>query len=165
MAAIRQYHPNVEFVFLGTMFDEAIVHADLSDDEIKRLVCRTKFREEELPSLIGDCAVALFPSYIEGFGLAVLEQLAAGLPTIAYDVSGPRQILEPQRASLLTPVGDTDAIAAGAADILSLSVTEYETLSAECRAIAGRYRWSEIARDTLDHYSMALQSVNTGSQQ
>ena len=165
MAAIRQYHPNVEFVFLGTMFDEAIVHADLTDDEIKRLICRTKFREEELPALIGDCAVALFPSYIEGFGLAVLEQLAAGLPTIAYDVSGPRQILEPQRDRLLIPVGDTDAIAARAADILSLSATEYETLSAECRAIAGGYRWRKIARDTLDQYSMALQSLNTGSEQ
>ena len=163
MRAIRQYHPNVEFVFLGTMFDEATVHADLTKDEISRLVCRTKFREEELPGLLGDCAVALFPSYIEGFGLAVLEQLAAGLPTIAYDVSGPRQILESQRARLLTPVGDTDAIAARAAEILSLPFTEYEQLSAECRAIAGSYRWSKIARDTLDQYSRALQSLNSAS--
>jgi len=163
MAAIRQHHPTVEFVFLGTMFDEATVHADLAKDEAKRLVCRTKFREEELPGLLGDCAVALFPSYIEGFGLAVLEQLAAGLPTIAYDVPGPRQILEPQRARLLTPVGDTDAIAARAAEILSLSVPEYEKLSAECRAIAGSYRWSKIARDTLDQYSVALQSLSAVS--
>ena len=105
MAAIRQHHPNVEFVFLGTMFDETVVHADLTPDEAKRLTCRTTFREQELPALLGDCAVALFPSYIEGFGLAVLEQLAAGLPTISYDVPGPRQILESHRARLLTPVG------------------------------------------------------------
>ena len=163
MSAIRRNHPNAEFVFLGTMFDEAVVHADLTRDEAQRLICRTKFREDELPALLGDCAVALFPSYIEGFGLAVLEQLAAGLPTIAYDVPGPRQILEPQRARLLTPVGDTDAIAARAAEILSLSVPEYEKLSAECRAIAGSYRWSKIARDTLDQYSVALQSLNAVS--
>jgi glycosyltransferase involved in cell wall biosynthesis len=163
MAAIRQHHPNVQFVFLGTMFDETVVHADLTKDEASRLICRTKFGEEELPALLGDCAVALFPSYIEGFGLAVLEQLAAGLPTIAYDVSGPRQILESQRDRLLTPVGDTDAIAARAAAILSLPLTEYEELSAKCRAIAVSYRWSKIARDTLDQYSSALQSLKSAS--
>jgi glycosyltransferase involved in cell wall biosynthesis len=113
-----------------------------------------------LPGLLGNCAVALFPSYIEGFGLAVLEQLAAGLPTIAYDVPGPRQILQSQRTRLLTPAGDTAAIAARAVEILSLSVPEYEKLSAECRAIAGGYRWSRIARDTIDQYSIALQSLN-----
>src|SRR5262249_16120227 len=155
--------PKVEFVFLGTMFDEAIVHADLTRDEARRLICRTTFSEQELPALLGDCAVAIFPSYIEGFGLAVLEQLAAGLPPIAYDVPGPRQILEPQQARLLTRVGDTDAIARRAVDILSLSVPEYERLSAECRAIAGSYQWSKIARDTLDQYSIALQSLNTAS--
>ncbi len=160
MAAIRQHEPEAEFVFLGTMFDESIVRAGLMSDEAKRLVCRTTFQERELPGLLGDCAVALFPSYIEGFGLAVLEQLAAGLPTIAYDVPGPRQILESQRARLLTPVGDTAAIAARAVEILSLSVPEYEKLSTECRDIAGGYRWSKIARDTIDQYSIALQSLN-----
>ena len=69
----------------------------------KALSCRPTFEEADLPSLLADCAVALFPSYVEGFGLAVLEQLAAGLPTIAYDVPGPRQILDSQRARCFSP--------------------------------------------------------------
>lgn len=163
MAAIRQHHPAVEFVFLGTMFDETVVRADLEREEAKRLICRANFQERELPALLADCAVALFPSYIEGFGLAVLEQLAAGLPTIAYDVPGPRQILQSQRARLLTPAGNTAAIAARATEILSLSVPEYEKLSAECRTIAGSYSWNKIARDTLDQYSIALHSLNAAA--
>ena len=163
MAAIRRHHPAAEFVFLGTMFDETVVRAGLGSDEAKDLICRTTFQERELPGLLADCAVALFPSYIEGFGLAVLEQLAAGLPTIAYDVPGPRQILQSQRARLLTPAGNTAAIAARATEILSLSVPEYEKLSAECRTIAGSYRWNQIARDTLDQYAIALQSLNATS--
>jgi glycosyltransferase involved in cell wall biosynthesis len=159
MAAIRQSHPATEFLFLGTGFDEAVVRSELEPEEGKRLICRDHFEEQELPALLADCAVALFPSYVEGFGLAVLEQLAAGLPTIAYDALGPRQILQPQRARLLTPVGDTAAIAARATEILSLSVLEYERLSTECRAIASNYRWSRIAHDTLDQYRIALQSL------
>lgn len=163
MAAIRQHHPAAEFLFLGTMADEAVVRSDLGNAEANNFTCRATFEARELPTLLADCAVALFPSYVEGFGLAVLEQLAAGLPTIAYDVPGPRQILEPQRARFLTPAGDTAAFAARATEILSLSVPEYDKLSAECRAIAAHYRWSEIASDTLDHFCTELQSLGTMS--
>ncbi|MEO6971390.1 MAG: glycosyltransferase [Chthoniobacterales bacterium] len=163
IVAIRQQHPATEFLFLGTLADESVVRSDLKGAE--NVTCRTTFEAGELPSLLADCSVALFPSYVEGFGLAVLEQLAAGLPTIAYDVAGPRQILEPQRARFLTPAGDTAVIAARAVEILSLSVPEYENLSAQCRAIASHYRWSKIAHDTLDEFRAALYSLGTTSAQ
>ena len=159
MMAIRQHHPAAEFLFLGTMVDEKVVRSDLGSAGVENLTCRAAFEAGELPALLADCALALFPSYVEGFGLAVLEQLAAGLPTIAYDVPGPRQILEPQRARLLTPAGDPEAIAAQAAEVLSLSLAEYEALAAECRAIAGNYRWSKIAHDTVAQFHNALDSL------
>ena len=159
MAAIRQHHPAVEFLFLGTMFDEGVVRSELGSDESQGVFCQPFFKESDLPALLADCAVALFPSYVEGFGLAVLEQLAAGLPTIAYDVPGPRQILQPLRDRLLTPVGDPAALAARAAEILALSVPDYERLSAECSAIAQGYRWSEIASNTIDQYRASLGSA------
>lgn len=161
IAAIRQHHPAAEFLFLGTMVEEAVLRSDLGSVAARNPTCRATFEAWELPSLLADCAVALFPSYVEGFGLAVLEQLAAGLPTIAYDVPGPRQILQPQAARFLTPAGDTAAVAARATEILSLSAPEYDKLSAECRAIAGQYRWSNIARATLDEFRAALQSLGT----
>jgi hypothetical protein len=46
-----------------------------------------------------------------------------------------------------------------AAEILSLPVPEYKKLSAECIAIAGRYRWKEVADNTLQHYHAALESL------
>jgi len=157
IAAIRQLHPTARFLFLGTMFEESAVRSDLG--ALEGISCRTTFTEAELPDLLAEGTVALFPSYIEGFGLAVLEQLAAGLPTIAYDVPGPRQILRPQRDRLLTPVGDPLTMAARASEILALSVPEYKTLSRECRAIAHAYRWPEIARDTIEQYRAALESL------
>jgi glycosyltransferase involved in cell wall biosynthesis len=46
------------------------------------------FEPDALPSLLRDCAVGIFPSYIEGFGFAVLEMLSAALPVVAYDAPG-----------------------------------------------------------------------------
>lgn len=159
IAAIWQRHPAAQFLFLGTMFDETVVRTDLGFDNAEQISCRPTFVERDLPTLIAECAIGIFPSYIEGFGLAVLEQLAAGLPTIAYDVPGPRQILRTQSERLLTPVGDTAAMAIRASEILSLPLAEYEKLSANCVEIARRYRWKEIAENTIKHYRGALDSL------
>ena len=159
MAAIWRQHPAAKFVFLGTMFEQAVVRSDLGAPDDRRISCQPTFAEQDLPALLADCTIGIFPSHIEGFGLALLEQLAAGLPTIAYDVPGPRQILQTQRARLLTPVGDTVAIATRVSEIFSLSLPEYEKLSADCAAIARRYRWKEIADNTVKHYRAALDSL------
>ena len=43
------------------------------------------------------------------------------------------------------------------------ALAEYEKLSAACQVIARSYRWSEIARDTVQHYREALGSLGKGS--
>jgi glycosyltransferase involved in cell wall biosynthesis len=102
--------------------------------------------------------VGLFPSYIEGFGLSVLEQLAAGIPTIAYDVPGPRQIFAGAASSqFLVPDGDTEAMVARAAEILRMNENDYAALSAKCRQIADQFRWEQIAADTAGEYCKALE--------
>jgi glycosyltransferase involved in cell wall biosynthesis len=86
--AVLSAEPSARFAFLGTMTDDKTVFRDLSSRESIR--CVTEYDAKELPGLIAGCAVGLFPSYIEGFGLSVLEQLACGIPTICYDVPGTR---------------------------------------------------------------------------
>ncbi len=159
MAAIWARHPAAQFIFLGTMFEEATVRADLGFGDDHRISCHPTFPEQDLPSLLADCTIGIFPSHIEGFGLAVLEQLAAGLPTIAYDVPGPRQILETRKSRLLTPVGNPAAIAARGVELLSSPPEEYESLSIGCTEIARRYRWPAIADNTIRRYRTALSSL------
>jgi glycosyltransferase involved in cell wall biosynthesis len=114
--------------------------------------------------VLSRCTLALFPSYIEGFGLAVLEQLAAGLPTVAYDVSGPGQILDPLRDQLLVPAGDIAALGSRACAILRSTVVEYESLSRKCLALAANYRWEEIAARTIEQYRAHLTSLGKKTQ-
>ncbi|OLE96390.1 MAG: hypothetical protein AUG75_21115, partial [Cyanobacteria bacterium 13_1_20CM_4_61_6] len=92
--AVWKVVPDARFAFLGTMTDEQTVLRDLGLSATESIRCVSTYDPKELPELIGGCAAGVFPSYVEGFGLAILEQLAAGIPTVAYDVPGPRQILE-----------------------------------------------------------------------
>ncbi len=156
MRAIWQQHPGAEFVFLGTMVAEEVVRAELGFDRAQGITCLPQYHAADLPELLADATLGLFPSYVEGFGLAVLEKLAAGLPTVAYDVPGPRQILQAQSQQLLTPPGDPAAMAARASEILALPLPEYEALSSACTEIARQYRWSEIAAATIAQYREAL---------
>lgn len=155
--------PDARFAFLGTMTDEQTVLRDLQITRRESIRCVTSYDPKELPQLIGTCAAGLFPSYIEGFGLSVIEQLAAGIPTFAYDVPGPRHIFE--NAEFLVSAGDVKTMAERALKILRMSEVEYASFSAKCVEVATRFRWEQIAPETIREYRTALarESRTTGT--
>lgn len=57
--------------------------------------------------------VVAIPSHTEAFGLVVAEALAHGLPIVATDCDGPREILGEGRWGRIVPIGDPDAMALG----------------------------------------------------
>ena len=154
--AILNSVPSARFAFLGTMTDEQTVLRDLQLSSNESIRCLTSYDPKELPQLIGGSVVGLFPSYIEGFGLSVLEQLASGIPTIAYDVPGPRHIFDATGAEFLVPAGNTKAMAGRALEILQMNEIDYSALSGKCRQIAAQFRWEQIASDTIREYTAAL---------
>lgn len=153
---IRKALPGTRFKLLGTMADEQHVLRDLRLSPNDRVESVSSYDPKDLPALLSSCAIGLFPSYIEGFGLAVIEQLAAGIPTVAYDVPGPRQILKSLPGLLLVPEGDAEKMAERAVKLLSMNHSDYESLSTQCRSIAEQYQWERIAADTARDYSRAL---------
>lgn len=153
---IWQRIPEARFCFIGTMTDAETILAEIGLRSSDKIEIVPEFSTEQLPMLLADCAVGLFPSYIEGFGLAVLEQLAAGIPTIAFDVPGPREIFGDGPNEFLVKSGDLAAMTQRVAEILDLSPNEYETRAARCRAIAQNFDWATIAARTVDEYRRAI---------
>jgi glycosyltransferase involved in cell wall biosynthesis len=98
---------------------------------------------------------------VEGFGLAVLEQLAAGIPTVAFDQGGPRDILRPAMPELLVPTGDVESFANTLVRILQLELREYERLGRLSVETVQRYSWSKIADETVQQYRLALANLRT----
>lgn len=156
---VRQKIPEAKFRFLGTMVPPESVLADLNVKSSDGIETVPEFAPAELPVLLQDCAVGAFPSFIEGFGLAVIEQLAAGIPTVAFDQGGPRDILRdiPQ---LLVPVEDVAGFADRLVKTLRLSVSDYTQLSQASLRAAGRFEWWQIANDTIATYRTAFAKLS-----
>ncbi|MEY2481308.1 MAG: hypothetical protein QOI04_2235 [Verrucomicrobiota bacterium] len=153
---IRAEIPEATFRFLGTMTEDAKVLHDLGLQECDYVDLVREYEPDALPELLADCALGIFPSYVEGFPFGLLEQLASGIPTIAYDAPGARRILEPMRDRALIELGETDGLAKRAIEMLRQDLNSYNALREQALAIAARYSWPQIATETLHAYRQAL---------
>jgi glycosyltransferase involved in cell wall biosynthesis len=91
--------------------------------------------------------------------MAVVEQLAAGLPTVAYDAPGPRDILREDLPELLVEPGDVARFSKAIAEIFERGSDGYQVLSRRSGETALRFSWSTIARDTAAEYRTHLHHV------
>jgi glycosyltransferase involved in cell wall biosynthesis len=55
--------------------------------------------------------VLVLPSLSEGRGLVLVEAMSLGLPVIASDIPGPRELVKEEVTGMLFPVGDATALA------------------------------------------------------
>jgi glycosyltransferase involved in cell wall biosynthesis len=158
---IRAKVPDACFLFLGTMIDPKNVWNDLGFGPVDFVEVIPQFQPDELPRLLSDSAIGAFPSYVEGFGLAVVEQLAAGLPTVAYDAPGPRDILGDNQSGALVPPGDVERFSAAVVEIFENGFERYQQLSEQSAKRALRFSWPVIARDTIADYRQRVDGFST----
>ena len=161
VAKVRLAVPAARFKFLGTGTSPEKVLADLRQTPCDWIEIIPQYASDDLPALLADSTVGAFPSYIEGFGFAVLEKLAAGLPTVAYDVPGPRAMLCEGAPLVLVPRGDLRAFAGAICAKLSLPEDKYRVSSMAALHRSHHFSWTAIARETLDFYEGARDTVRS----
>jgi len=106
--------------------------------------------DAELPGWYAAADVLAFPSTKEGWGLAVLEAMSAGLPVVASDLPVFREFLSPGRDALLVPVDDAPALATALAAVLD-DPELADRLRLAARATCERFSW---ARSAAEHQAI-----------
>jgi len=66
---------------------------------------------EDMPNRYRQMDILLMPTVREGFGLAVAEAMACGLPVVASNCSAIPELIDDGMGGFLCPVGDADAFA------------------------------------------------------
>ena len=99
--------------------------------------------DPDLPALVAEASALGFVSTKEGFGLAAMEALAAGVPVVARDLPVLREVL----GSTATYAGDVPAIAEALAATLRRPRDP-----GPGRALAASYTWAAAARAHVELY-------------
>lgn len=142
-AALQDAHPLVVTGRLGWDAGETIAALD----SLGTRAIRTGFvPDEQLALLYRRCALFAYPSLGEGFGLPVLEALAAGAPVLTSDRSSLPEV-GGDAAAYCDPTDET-AIAAALAALLG-DPARRARLAAAGPPRAARFSWEETARIVL----------------
>ncbi|MBN2015323.1 glycosyltransferase family 4 protein [Candidatus Dojkabacteria bacterium] len=121
---------------------------------IRRFVILPRFVEwEDLPILHNEALAFVHLSAYEGFGLAVLEALAAGCPVIAADRSCYPEVFGD--AALLVDPDNIDLVADSILRVINDKELQRE-LAEKGREQATKYSWEECGRKTLEAFERTL---------
>lgn len=108
--------------------------------------------DEELHEWYRSADALVFPSLKEGWGLAVLEAMAADLPVVSSDIAVLREYLTHERTAVMTRAGDPESLAAG-----MLSVTTdaplREALVRGGRELVPTFSWERAAEEHARLYA------------
>lgn len=100
------------------------------------------YPHQELPDLIRQCDVLVFPSYCEGFGLVLLEALASGLPIITTDATAGPDLIEDGVEGLLIPADSLEALCEAMRRFV-YRCEEIEAFSIAARRCAEKFSWDK----------------------
>ncbi|MGI6206845.1 MAG: glycosyltransferase family 4 protein [Anaerolineae bacterium] len=109
----------------------------------------------ETPAYLNAMDVFAFPSYTEAFGLALLEALACGLPAVARESAGTREIVREGRNGFL--VRGDDELRRRLEDLVEDAELRHR-LAGQARAAAEtEFGWARAARITASVYRQTMQ--------
>lgn len=118
-ASVRAIRPEARLMILGDGPLRQEIASLVAELELDAVVAMPGRVDNPYPYL-GAATCFVQASRYEGFGMAIVEALAAGAPVAATDCPfGPREVLDDGRLGLLSRVGDAPGLAANIQILLS----------------------------------------------
>lgn len=151
ISAFQQFngrHPDIRLVLMGgkgwrtRSIDQALGESPVGD----RIVTTGYVTDEERQALLHHCGVFAYVSLYEGYGLPIVEAMAAGAPVVTSNVSSMPEAAG--GAAVLVDPHSTAGVARGLED----AWRDRERLGAAGLRRAAKLSWERVARETAAVY-------------
>jgi phosphatidylinositol alpha-mannosyltransferase len=130
---------------------------DIPERIRSRVIMLGDVAADDLPSVYAAADVFVAPARgHESFGIVLLEAMAAGLPIVATDITGYRQVVRQGREGLLVAPDSVEDMVRALALVLQSRRIAGELADAG-RARAAEFRWDAIAVQIEEYYERAIE--------
>jgi len=113
-------------------------------------------KQNEVIRILSATDIFVNPSYSEGLPTSVMEAASIGLPIIATDVGGTREIIANGRSGILIEPRQPQQIVAGITSLIRDSKMASELGAAARRLTSRRFDWTRITERWLDCVTSVL---------
>jgi glycosyltransferase involved in cell wall biosynthesis len=154
---IKESHVEVRLLLVG---------GGPEKDNIEELVQRSGLNgkvmvlgeRDDVPDILRASDLFVLPSFWEGISIALLEAMAYGLPVVATDVPGNREVLGGEENGVLVPRKDSVALKEAIVSLLE-NPARREELGRRSRARVERYfNFADTVAGTEEVYESILES-------
>jgi glycosyltransferase involved in cell wall biosynthesis len=156
--SLRDTHPEVVFVVVGGSDPgkaDAISPGELADAGRRGRIVFAGERDD-MEDVYRAFDLFALPSYREGFPRSAMEAAASGLPVIATDIRGCRQVVSPGETGLLVPLHDPAALAAAMEQLVVDPALRLRMGTAGRRKAETEFDDQAVVAKTMDAYERVL---------
>jgi len=151
-ADLKWDFPGLRLIVVGPGEPDAESQRLIGERNITDVVFSGRVSDQELPAFYHSADIFCSPATGgESFGIVLLEAMAAGIPIVASDIVGYREVVSQQTEGFLATPGDHKALA-NAIRILVNDQQLRQRMGSSGRIKAYDYRWSEVATRVLNFY-------------
>lgn len=152
---IKNDYPNFTVRIIGDGPEEKRLAQTSTELEINdNVIIQKSIPHNEIGKVMQEAFMFVLPSINEGFGIVLLEALASGLPCIAFDSGGVKDILGEGRGILVEP-GNVNALSLAIANLIK-DREIYCNLSENGIVFSKNFHWDIIAKQVVAIYKNVL---------
>ena len=154
-AELARVYPDLRLLVIGDGSERDAVET-LPANARSRVEMLGRVEDDRLASYLKASDLYIGPATGgESFGIVLAEAMAAGLPIIASDIDGYRDVARDGREALLVPPGEPAALVAGVRRVLD-DATLAESLGRAGERRAHEFDWNVVTDRVLDLYGEVL---------
>ena len=158
-ALVREQFPGVTFAIAGTVLDAEYMAILQNLIQLNGLSNNFRFIDacRDIPAFLATASIFVLPSRSEGFSNAIVEAMAASLPTVVTDVGGNAEAVHNAMSGFVVPPDNPQALAAAILQLLQNPVMARKMGEAGRNLVAQKFTNETMMRGFTNVYRKLLE--------